>query len=666
MRIVVAWILGLVLFAGPVVARSAGGRHERRPKSEATSNEARTDTAKDANPQPAEAAAAKPKAAKKAENSNAAIAAQLEELRQTMQSQQEQLQLLKEELAKRDRQIDEAREAAAAANARAAEASTKATEAVNTTAEVKSTAVSLNSTVSALKASNEVLKTTVATEQAEAKKATEEGPSTIKYKGINITPGGFMEAATTFRSRAIGADINTPLTGIPYPNSALSKVTENVFSARQSRLSLLLESNVGSAKVTGYVETDFLGTGVTSNNRQSNSYVLRYRQFWGRVAFENGLSVSAGQMWSLVTESKKGIENRQENLPLIIDPQYIVGWAWQRAYSFRVAKSFGDKFAVGASIEGPQTTFGGRGSNNNFFFNTPGVGGGLNNFVDTTGYTANKAPDFLVKATVDPKWGHYEVVGILSTFRDRVYPCGAQPLLTPATGLNPACTGANPNQSVAGAFNDTRIGGGVGAFARLPIVAKKVDLVAHFQGGDGIGRYSSAQLADVTARPDGTLALIRSAAWLGMVELHPNPKFDIYAYGGGEYASRTAYTFPNPAAAGTGNPVPVGYGSPLFNNSGCTTEGFPTASATSSPTAPGSAGTCNGDVHNIIEGTLGFWHNMYQGSKGRLRWGIQYSYLTKVGWSGNAFNITTGVAGVGQRPKAVDNMVWTAFRYYLP
>ena len=74
----------------------------------------------------------------------------------------------------------------------------------------------------------------------------------------------------------------------------------------------------------------------------------------------------------------------------------------------------------------------------------------------------------------------------------------------------------------------------MGFTARLPIVAKKVDLVGHFLGGDGVGRYSSAQLADVTARPDGTLAPIRSAAWLGMLELHANPKFDIYAYGGGE------------------------------------------------------------------------------------------------------------------------------------
>jgi hypothetical protein len=621
------------------------------------------DTPKNADPQPAKAAQpAKPKAAKKADKSDAAIATQLEELRQTLQSQQEQLQMLKEELAKRDRQIDEAREAAAAANSRAAEANTKATEAVNTTAEVKSTAISLNSTVSALKASNEALKTTVATEQGDAQKAMEEGPSTIKYKGISITPGGFIAAETVSRTRADAADINSSFTGIPYPNNALSRVSENQFSGRQSRLFLLLDTKVGAAKVTGYYEGDFLGAGVTSNNRQSNSYVFRQRQLWARVAWENGFSVSGGQMWSLVTESKKGIENRQEAFPMQIDAQYVVGWAWQRAYGFRVAKDFG-KFAVGASIEGPQTTFGGRGSANNFFFNTPGAGGGLLNFVDTSGYTANKSPDLLVKATLDPGWGHYEVVGILSPFRSRVYPCGAQPQI--AANLPAAC-GAAPGgfTSVAGAFNDSRVGGGVGFTARFPIVAKKVDLVGHFQGGDGIGRYSSAQLVDVTARPNGTLAPIRSAAWLGSLELHPTPKLDLYAYGGGEYAARTAYTFVNAAGA----TVPVGYGSPLFNNSGCTTEGFPAPTASTfpppaSPTSPASSGTCNGDIHHIVEGTIGFWHKPYNGPKGRIQWGIQYSYLTKIAWSGSA-GLPAGSAGIS--PKAVENMVFTSFRYYIP
>jgi hypothetical protein len=612
------------------------------------------DTPKDADAQPAKGAQpAKPKAAKKAESSNAAIAAQLEELRQTLQSQQEQLQMLKEELAKRDRQIDEAREAAAAANARAAEASTKATEAVNTTAEVKSTAVSLNSTVSDLKASNEALKTTVATEQAAAQKAEETGPTTIKYKGISISPGGFLAAETVFRSRATSGDINTPFTGIPYPNNALSKVTENNFSARQTRATLLAETNIGAAKVTGYYEGDFFGAGTTSNNRQSNSYVFRQRQLWANVTWENGFSVAGGQMWSLVTESKKGIANRQEALPLQIDLQYVVGWAWQRAYSFRVVKDFG-KYAVAASIEGPQTTIGGRNFPANFFVNAPGAGGGLFNAFDATGYTVNRAPDFLVKATYDPGWGHYEVVGILSNFRNRVYPCGVPAAVTP---LPAACGGSAT--SVAGAFNDSRVGGGAGATARFPLFAKKVDLAAHVQGGDGIGRFSSAQLADVTARPDGTLAPIHSYAWLGSLEGHPNPKLDVYAYFGGEYAARTAYTFTS-----AGNPVAVGYGSRLFNNSGCATETFPGGTATN-PSPSNNTSTCTGDIHHIVEGTLGFWHKFYNGPRGRVQWGIQYSYLTKYGWSGNN-NSGNAAAGPSVRPHAVDNMVFTSFRYYLP
>ncbi len=87
------------------------------------------DTPKDADAKPAQPV--KAKAGKPAEKTDSAIAADLEELRQALRAQQEELQTLKEELAKRDRQMDETREAAAAANARAAEASSKATEAVN-------------------------------------------------------------------------------------------------------------------------------------------------------------------------------------------------------------------------------------------------------------------------------------------------------------------------------------------------------------------------------------------------------------------------------------------------------------------------------------------------------------------------------------------------------
>jgi hypothetical protein len=668
------------------------------------------DTPKDADAQPAKPATpAKAKAGKKADKSDAAVAAEIEELRQTLAAQQEQLTLLKEELAKRDRQIDEARDAAAAANARAAEASTKATEAVNTTAEVKSAAATLNTTVADLKTSNEALKTTVATAQAEEKKSSEEGPASIRYKGVSITPGGFLAAETVFRNRATSGDIATPFTGIPFEAADLAHVTENAFTGRQSRLSVLVQSKVGSAAVSGYVEADFLGAGTTSNNRQTNSYVFRQRQLFAQAAFESGLIITGGQMWTLATETKKGMFNRQEDLPMMIDPNYVVGFTWARQYGFRVVKDFGGKFALGFSAEGPQATIGGRGfsavttinsaaapativtsgattaTTGNFFLNAPGAGGGLYNAFDATGYTVNKAPDLIFKATADPGFGHYEVFGIVSFFRDRIYPCGVVGSTlgdtVPGTAtLTGNCTSPTPTVvSSFGATNTSTTGGGFGASGLWSLFNKRVDFGLKAVAGDGIGRYGSAQLADATARPDGTLALIRTAHGLGRIEFHPTPKIDIYAYYGAEYAWRAGYSGYNSVtitkttaipANGTNPAIPAttttkittngigGYGNFAANNTGCATEGVPLNDFN-----PSSGANCAGDIRIIQQGTLGFWYKFYQGPKGRVQFGLQYSYLAKDAWSG-----TGGVAagGAAVSPKGIDNMVFTSFRYYLP
>jgi hypothetical protein len=660
------------------------------------------DTPKDANPEPAKAGkaakASKAKAAKSAEKESAAFAAELEELRQTLQAQQEQLQMLKEELAKRDRQIDAAENAAAAANTRAVEASSKATEAVTTSAEAKSATSSLNSTVSDLKVSNDSLRTTVATTQAEAKKE-EESPAAIRYKGITITPGGFVAAETVTRARAESSDINSDFKGIPFPGNSLAKVGETNFTARQSRATALFEGKVGAAKLSGYYEGDFLNAGVTSNNRQSNSYPFRQRQVWGQVALDNGLSVTGGQMWTLATENRKGINNRQELLPMQIDPQYVVGFTWARQYAFRVVKDFGGKLALGLSVEGPQATLGGRGFNTftstsalgvvttstNFFINAPGDAAGLLNSFDSTGYTVDKAPDIIVKAAFDPGFGHYEILGIVSTFRNRIFPCsvvGTTAGNTPPPAV-PTVVGCPVDGSTApsalGAFNDTKVGGGGGASFFVPLFNKKLDFGVKGVVGDGIGRYGSAQLADETFRPDGTAALIRTAHGLGRLEFHPSSKLDIYLYGGSEYAWRAAYTgyrsvtvtaTPAIPATATSPAIPAttktnisltgigGYGSPAANNSGCSTERPPTGTFT-----PATGGTCAGDIRVITEGTIGFWHKLYQGPKGGLRWGMTYSYLTKSGWSGNG-GLPAGTPGIS--PKAVDNMIWTSFRYYIP
>jgi len=356
-------------------------------------------------------------------------------------------------------------------------------------------------------------------------------------------------------------------------------------------------------------------------------------------------------------------------------------------------------------VEGPQATIGGRGfsslttanvggvsltTGGNTILDAPGAGGGLFNFADTTGYSINKAPDIIVKAAADPGWGHYEVFGIFSDFRNRIYPCGV--VGTNTTDTVPGTTSilcpvdGSLSPSAAGAFNDTRTGGGAGANFRLPIVPKKLEFAFQGLAGDGVGRYGSAQIADLTFRPNGTEALIRTAHGLAGFELHTT-KWDAYAYGGADYGARAGYVgynnisvtktpaIPPNAANPAGDSATTtttfkvnqigGYGSPFANNSGCQKELPPSnslGSPTSSPFTPSNGSGCAGDTRVIQEGTLGFWYKFYQGPKGGFRLGIQYSYFAKNGWSGN--NNVAGAPGLA--PKAVDNMIWTAIRYYIP
>ena len=116
---------------------------------------------------------------------------------------------------------------------------------------------------------------------------------------------------------------------------------------------------------------------------------------------------------------------------------------------------------------------------------------------------------------------------------------------------------------------------------------------------------------------------LRSYQALGTLEYHA-AKLDIYANGGGEYVQK--YWLLNSSNKA------VGYGSPLFNNSGCSTELPPGTTINGfTPTNPAS---CTGDTRNLIEGTFGFWYRFYNGPKGRLQWGPQYSYIVRNTWAG--------------------------------
>lgn len=580
------------------------------------------------------------------------VTTRLEQMEKSIEAQQQQIQQLQDQLKGRDSQVQQLQQ-----QLTQTQASVSQTEQEVQAAQAKTVPVdqfdAVKKDVTDLKDNSTNAALTLQETQKKIKEATE-SPAAIHFKGITITPGGFLAAEAVYRTRALGADVNTQLNGVNMPGAGQNAVSEFFGSGRQSRISMLAEGKMNDLKLTGYYEADFLSAGITSNNNQSNSYTLRQRQVWGQAAYHDW-TVTGGQMWSLVAETKKGLDNRSEAVPMTIDPQYTVGFSWARQFGFRVTKSFNNHFWLGASLENPQTTFVAHGNTANFALGSPGNSGGLYNGGATAvsaaalaNYSFNATPDIIVKAAAEPGFGHYEVFGIFSRFRDRVYPC-----VNPDPSLIVPCTGLS---TAALAFNSSKNGGGVGANARVTI-AKKVDFGLHALMGNGVGRYGTSSLQDATVNPDGSLALLRSYQGLATLEFHL-PKFDIYLNGGEEYLNRRFAT--DPGAANLGKIV--GYGAPTNNVSGCYTE---TAPGANNGFTFGALGGCTSDTKYVLEGTIGFWYRIYNGPKGRLQFGPQYSYLSRNAWTG-----TNGTDILGNplfsKPHGIDNMVFTSFRYYLP
>jgi hypothetical protein len=549
------------------------------------------------------------------------VESQIDQLRQEMESQRGQIDSLKQQLTDSNTQLQQAQQAAQQAQ-QAAQAAQQAASSEQETLTSNTQAVSsLQSSVNDLKANSSSIVSTIQQQQVEVKKAIEH-PDGIHYKGIMISPAGsFIEAATVNRTAATGGGINTPLTGIPLEHSDAGQIGEFHASARQSRIALTGTGRAGNMDVTVHYEMDWLGTGVTSNNNQSNSYVVRVRNMWARGEFTNGWGVTGGQTWSLATETTKGLEAGTEILPGTIDPQYTAGFVWGRQYGFRVTRDFNNKFWLGVAAENAQALPGGTNGSNETEGET-GVGGGL--YDNQATYSFNRAPDIIAKMAADPGWGHWELFGIARFFDNRIYPNATA---TPA--------------STAGAYNNTVTAGGVGGGLRVPFADKKVSLGLKGLYGEGIGRYGNAGIVDIAFRKDGTITPVHGFSALSTLEFFPIKRLNIYLNYGGDYAERD---------------LQGGYGSYTADMSGCNTEALPGGT-----TSPGGTGNCKGNNKDVQEFTAGYWYNFYKGPMGNFRYGIQYSYFDRNLWSG-----TGGPLNPDGRANAPDNEVETSFRYYLP
>ncbi len=557
----------------------------------------------------------------------------LEDLSEQVIQLRREVDELKKQLTARDAELQQVHSAAT-------QAQSAAMQAAQQPGVSPATVTALQEKVDALTATNNELTKAVEANRQETK--TLENPTTIHFKGIDLTPGGFLAGETVNRQRGTGGDVNTQFSGIPFGGQTAGVLSEFNASGRQSRISLLAEGKLTNATLRGYYEADFLSAGTTSNNNQSNSYTLRQRQLWAQAAFNNGLAITAGQMWSLATEYKAGLANNSEAIPLTIDAQYNVGFTWERQYGFRVVKNIGSHLWLGGSLEEAQTLNIGGHNLPTIAYQQAGNAGGLYN--PTANYSYNYAPDLIAKIAYERGFGHFELFGIGRFFRDRVYPNGQ--------AVAP---------SALGAYTAKTQGGGVGANATLSLFSKKLDLGAHILAGNGIGRYSTSALPDATAHPDGSLELLAGGSALGKLEWHATPRFDLYGYYGGEYAKRAFYNTNMTDTSGDNQFIVAGYGAPTNNVSGCYTEVLPTSSPNGGGTVPGSASSCNADTRNIQEGTFGYWYRFYQGPHGTFQQGIQYSYAVRHTWLG--FDPTTGL---GFSPKAIDNMWFTSIRYYLP
>lgn len=431
----------------------------------------------------------------------------------------------------------------------------------------------------------------------------------LRVGGLSISLGGYVEAATVYRNHnetaGIGSGFNTQ---IPERNVASYYLPEIREDARQSRWAALAQGNISdSISVAAYLEGDFLSAAPTANSIESSSYNPRWRLYYAQIDDSDlGLHGLFGEGWSLATMFKTGMVPRQELIPIDPEAQYVVGFTWTRNMQYRLVKSFDDNVInVGLSIENPASNYyvgpNGTGVPGTTSYQFPG--GPL--YFSGTNYSTDAAPDVILKTTLDPGFGHYELYGLSRWLQDR-------------TSIG------------NGGSNHVVPSGGVGGGALFSFFDQFLDLYSTFLAGYGIGRYTTAGLPDATIGRNGAPVPIPGAQLLIGAIAHPTDAIDIYSYLGTEQ-ERASY-FDN---AGKG----YGYGSPLYSNAGCDIQNNP---------------VCTANTSGVTEGSLGAWWRFLEGnSVGVFLVGPQYQYVRR-----NTF------AGVGGAPKVNEQIYIMSFRYY--
>lgn len=457
--------------------------------------------------------------------------------------------------------------------------------------------------------------------------ASNPSPLSIAIGNSTFTPLGFMDFTLFGRSTATGNGLGTNFAGIPYNTSPLAHLSENNFSAQNSRIGFRVDSKVLGAKVLGYFEGDFYGNQAPNVFVSNGAATFRLRLYYVDL-IKNKWEVLGGQSWSMFTPNRKGLSPLPSDIfySQNMDLNYQAGLTWARQAQFRLLYHPNKDWVAGVSFENPDQYIGGSGGSGGGSITLPtGLAATLlpqfNNAANavTTGSgstavtatgagnygTPNLMPDIIFKTAYDGHVGkkdqifHIEAGALIRNFKDTV-PSGT-----------PVKYNSNTATGVSGEVN-----------ANLEIV-KNVKLIANTFFGEGGGRYIFGLAPDLIVRSNGSISPLHSYSTVDGLEVNVGKNTLVDAYYGGVYIGKQI-------ALDTNGTTRIGYGYP---------------------------GSSNADNRTIQEVTFGitqtFWKNPNYGALSLI---TQYSYLTRNPWS---------VVGVAPK-NAKTNIYFINLRYTLP
>lgn len=545
---------------------------------------------------------------------SAASSDELQKLRERIAKQEEEIKKLQESVEEQRSMLDDAVKASQAAQAAAATSNSN-TSAANASTQGAPAKLVPAVNLEKVSANPNPQKPNTGTSMLPS-------PLAIQIGNTTFTPLGFVDATYFFRSATIGSGIGTNFGGVPYNNTASAHLSENNFSAQNSRIGMRVDSNLAGWKVLGYLEADFLFNN-NSNGFQvtSNSAGLRLRNYF--VDANNGkFEVLGGQDWSMLTPNRTGLSP----LPADIfytqneDTNYQLGLVWTRAPQFRFIAHASDRFSIGLALENPQQYIGGAQGGSQIVI--PSFLSGQSTFTSQfqNGSTSvagvpNTTPVFIGKLAVDTNPGgnhdlHFEVGGAASEARDDI----------------PAISTYTANKYVVTGTHST--GGFLGEVNTNWELFKGFHLIENLFWTDGLGRYIFGQVPDVAITPSGSLLPIHALSTVDGLEAQITKNTMLTFYYGGVYIQPTAVFDPTATGSTLAKPVYAGYG---YTGS-----------------------TQNRSVEEYTFGWIQtLWKNRNYGALALIN---QYSYLTK-----SPFTTTASAPGDPH-----DHIIYIDLRYTLP